>query len=338
MGPSYGSMGAAAQGEATATGVTETGRSTPAASSAPQDPQRRGYLDQSGRVALQPQERQADIGAAPALGATTGLEATTGLGTATYAVRGGARIDSSPQGPLRSAVPSQLQQTPSPQLHQSTPLSTHTATPQQHSHPLQGSEATGQISSPSPVPSPSGYPDPQHVPQPAQAMRSWTTQVASAAAAMSQRIHLQSVLGQGHVELHAGEVFGPGVEGLNFNVEGSRMAFPPVHDPPSLPPHLRHEEGHDSISRHGVLAGLTRAAQALRRRVFDPFMQHVTRTTQPPNSYAAGDVAHGGVPAPSAGGAFPPAVAEAMQEWTARPSLLTPGTSGTSPASRCKLH
>ena len=147
--------------------------------------------------------------------------------------------------------------------------------------------------------------------------------MASAAAAMSQRIHFQTVLGQGQEVFPVGDVFGPGVEGMNFGMEGSNSVFLSRDDPPSLPPHLRQEPGQEHAVRQGVLAGLTRAGQAIRRRVVDPVIQHVTRTSQPPTSYATGDGTCSGVPA--SGSAFPPTVAEAMQEWTDRPSLLTPG-------------
>ena len=142
-------------------------------------------------------------------------------------------------------------------------------------------------------------------------------------------MHLQTILGQGPEVFPVGDVFGSGVEGMNFNLEGSSSVFLSRDDPPSLPPHLRQESGQEQAARQGVLAGLTRAGQAIRRRVVDPVLQHVTRTPPPPTAYAAGDGHYGGTQASRS--AFPPTVAEAMQEWTARTSLLTPGPQGPLP-------
>ena len=153
-GPNYGSIETQAQARRNVmvNGAPEVGSSSSAAP-ALQDLHRRGYLDAAGRVALNLQEEPsrldmaagqdttpgpgatAGLGAITGLGATagldamTGLRATTGPGTTARIIRGDARIEGNPETPQRSVVSVQPQQSPDPQLHQSSPLSMHN-TPQ----------------------------------------------------------------------------------------------------------------------------------------------------------------------------------------------------------------
>ena len=157
--------------------------------------------------------------------------------------------------------------------------------------------------------------------------------MASAATAVSQRIQFQSMFGQGHLEVPGGEVLGQGLRGPGFGVEGQGMEFNFQGDPPPLPLHLQQDQGQDYM-RPGVFAGLARAGQALRRRVMDPVLQHVTRASpaQPSmTSHTAENNAQGGRQTSAQGGVFPPTVAEAMNAWTARPSLIAPSQSGPPP-------
>ena len=262
---------------------------------------------------------------------TTGLDDTaaqTGLDVTTRSQRDEAGIPIESQGPL--GIP-QLQQPPTPHV---TPQPT---TPPQQGIPLQQHQqrplfqglAMSQQGTPSPFPSPTQYPDPVNVPQPVQVVRSWTAQMASAAASMGQRMQLQTVLGQGHVEftaqnVHEGEAVnapsGTGFQGYPLHFQG---------DPPPLPQHLRADLGYEQQG-NGVFAGLARAGHALRRRVLEPVFQQVARSStpqqspQPPQPHPEErlpQVEDG----QQRGRLFQPAVAEAMQEWTDRHSLIAPG-------------
>ena len=321
LGPSYGSVEAAQGSAVLANGVRPIPRLEEAeAPVGPSDSLRRSFLDAAGRISSELREQPTGSGETPFL---TGLGATT-----TNVVGGEARGTYSPEAPLRLVETSQPQQPPFPQPHRSLEQDLQ----QQYSQPQQQQEQafpTGdghmRSQSTSPVPSPSQYPDPRQLPPPAQALRAWTTQVASAAAVVTQRMQLQACLGQGHVAVHTGEVFGPGYGTPGVNVEGQGAGFPIHGDPPPLPAHLQAEAGHDQ-TRSGVFAGLARAGQALRRRVVEPVLQHVSRTSQAqaPHPYAAGDAVHGEGNMTPHRGVLPPTVAEAMQEWTSRPSLLAP--------------
>ena len=187
-----------------------------------------------------------------------------------------------------------------------------------------------------PTPSPSQHPDPAIVPPPLQVVRSLTAQMASAAASMGQRVQLQTMVSQGPVDMRSGTVHdGAGV--MNFGVPDQGYGSVPQSDPPPLPQHLRSEHAHGSAARSGVLAGLARAGQVLRRRVVEPVLQQVNRgpVSSPSliasrageEGFSAGEVRQGRHEA----GVFTPAVAEAMNEWTTRASLISPGTQGHAP-------
>ena len=151
--------------------------------------------------------------------------------------------------------------------------------------------------------------------------------MASAAASMGQRMQFQAVLGQSQVELgtqnvqegrEGGMMFSPGFQGYPIH---------PLSDPPPLPHHLQADLGQEP-SGSGVFAGIARAGQVLRRRVLEPVFQQVSRSPVPqsPQLYPEDPASQveGGHPRQ---GLFQPAVAEAMQEWTNRRSLIAPGPS-----------
>ena len=164
-------------------------------------------------------------------------------------------------------------------------------------------------------------PEPPATPSPSlQAMRSLTTQMTSVAAAMSHRMQPQSVSNQGNLGVREDAEI-PG-----FHVEVSGGSYGSESDPPPIPQHLRSSPVPDQ-ARVGVLAGLARAGQALRRRVVQPMMQQVNRS---PVQYSSPNPRPGDIAAPQQGPAsqeesvFVPGVAEAMRELTQRPSLISP--------------
>ena len=172
------------------------------------------------------------------------------------------------------------------------------------------------------APLPHPQPSPTSAPPPMQAVRTFTTQVASAAAAMGQRMPFQNMMMQGQSEAQRSSEAG----GCGTGIEVA--PFVPASDPPPLPQHLRGEPVQE-MPRQSVLAGLARAGQALRRRVVEPVIQHVTRSPGPPmqsssNLASPGDSGPRYLQGSPEDGVFPPDVAEAMREWTQRHSLLTP--------------
>ena len=103
-------------------------------------------------------------------------------------------------------------------------------------------------------------------------------------------------------------------------------AFDLVSEPPPLPQHLRAGALQDH-SRVSVFAGLARAGHAFRRRIMEPVLHQVSRSPgQQANQQPllSGDAGPQGSQDQSEGGVFTPDVAEAMKEWTRRPSLLVP--------------
>ena len=148
-----------------------------------------------------------------------------------------------------------------------------------------------------------------------QVMRTWTTQMASAAAAMGQpRFQIQTVLGQGQVEVREGDV-PVGRDGLmGFGTEGQGYHGYLQQDPPPLPPHMRSDYGGEA-SRPSVFAGIARAGQALRRRVLAPVLQQVSGYPQAPASLPPlegnPEGRHEGR-GHQQGGLFSPSVAEAI--------------------------
>ena len=220
----------------------------------------------------------------------TGLDTTTGpdvsartagLDVATHVGGVEARPIRVPQSTLDAQ---QLQQSPETQLHTSPLASQHTVT-QQLEQPLQRPSMSPQPSTISTHPSPSQYPEPQQIPQPVQVMRTWTTQMASAAAAMGQRFQIQTVLGQGQVEVREGDV-PAGSDGLmGFGLGDQGYPGYLQQEPPPLPQHLRNDNG-GGPSRSSVFAGIARAGQALRRRVLSPVFQQVSGYSQVPPSFS----------------------------------------------------
>ena len=251
----------------------------------------------------------------------------TGLGATTYSQRDEVGITGEPQGPVVNPQP---QQSPVPHTAPPpiTPARQSMQLQQHQQRPLLQDPAIPQPSTPSPNPSPTQYPDPANVPQPMQVVRSWTAQVASAAASIGQRMQFQAVLGQGQMELRAqdnreGEtvhaMYDSGFQGYPLHFQG---------DPPPLPQHLQADLGYEGQGS-GMFAGLARAGQALRRRVLEPVFQQVARSptptqTQPPQPHLEEHL-----PQVEDGrqhrSVLQPAVAEAMHEWTNRRSLIAPG-------------
>ena len=137
-------------------------------------------------------------------------------------------------------------------------------------------------------------------------------------------MQFQAVLGQGQMEFSSENVY----QGDAMDV-GSGLAFQsyPNHapgDPPPLPHHLRVNA--EEASRSGMFAGLARAGHALRRRVIDPVVQHVSRGSPAQAPFPHPEAAAAQVSSdPHREGLLQPAVAEAMQELTNRRSLITPG-------------
>ena len=261
-GPNYGSVQAAGSSGVLVNGVAGRAGHGPGMSPLREEPRPSTVLEAPGGTLTGSPD------------ATTGPDVsarTTGPDVATYAVGVEARPIRVPQGILGAQQPQQP-----PELVQ--PTST-----QQHEQPLQRPTMSPQPSNVSTNPSPSQYPEPQQVPPPVQVMRTWTTQMASAAAAVGQRFQIQTVLGQGQVEVREGDV-PAGSDGLlDFGIEGQGYHGHLQQDPPPLPPHLRNDSGYEA-SRPGVFAGLARAGQALRRRVLAPVFQQVSGYPQAPSS------------------------------------------------------
>ena len=254
----------------------------------------------------------------------SGTASNTGPDATTYSQGVGAGIAMEPQGPV-GIPPTASTSTTSPAprsstLHQqNAPMQQ----PQQES-PLHGPTLVPQVSSP-PTPLPAQYPEPHSVPQPMQVVRSWTAQMASAAASVGQRMQFQAMVGQGQMELRAEGVHEGGSMGIGYNQGFHGYSMPPHGDPPPLPQHLRVDAEHDP-ARGGVFAGLARAGQALRRRMIEPVLQHVSRNPVPqsPLLQPAETSAQVRDERPQEG-LFQPAVADAMHEWTTRRSLISPG-------------
>ena len=259
-----------------------------------------------------------------------------------------------PLGPQAQHPHPQPQQPP-PQLHMSPPppglehqqLQTPPRQPtQQLSGASQELQERGEVHQPHvmqsqhlgtpPTPSPSQHPDPTTVPPPLQVVRSLTAQMASAAASMGQRVQFQTMVSQGHVDMRSGNMHDV-VGVMNFGVPDQGYGLVPQSDPPPLPQHLQSEHVHGSAARSGVLAGLARAGQVLRRRVVEPVLQQVNRGPVSSPSLAASRTGEESFPAGEVrqgrheAGVFTPAVAEAMNESTTRPSLISPGTQGHAP-------
>ena len=154
--------------------------------------------------------------------------------------------------------------------------------------------------------------------------------MATAAAAVGQRMQFQAVLGQGQVEIGHEGVGLPGTgEPLGLSEGYDRLSTYARSEPPPVPQHLQASMG-PGPHREGVFAGLARAGQALRRRVVEPVLQHVARSPAPhpsPSLSSGYDGPRAGSVRPSEG-VFPPGVSEAMQEWTSRASLIAPGPQG----------
>ena len=166
MGPSYGSVQAAGSGGGMVNGVSGSAGLGPGASPSREEPRSSLVLGSPGG----------------GLDATTGLDVsarTAGLDVATNAVAVETRPIRVPQSTLGAQQP---QQSPETQLRAPPPASQHTAT-QQPEQPLQRPTMSPQPSNVSTHLSPSQYPEPQQIPQLVQVMRTWTTQMASAAAA-----------------------------------------------------------------------------------------------------------------------------------------------------------
>ena len=270
-----------------------------------------------------------------------GLDSTareTGLAAPTYAGGFEARSLREPQGPSIGQPPASQQQArqqldmhsspqqppPGPLLPQVSPLQTPPR------HPQLAASATLTRSQQTPAPAehiPHQQPLPEQSSPSMQVMRSLTAQMATAAAAMSQRMQFQTTSSQGQGDVGQGDAGSHGSRSFVLGSEGHGPlgTFPIRAEVPALPPHLR-ADASQSSSRAGMLAGLARAGQVLRRRVVDPMIQQVARSPVPnppdmmPQSFAGqkgGDV-H------AAAGVFT-LVAQAMQDWTARTSLIAPG-------------
>ena len=252
----------------------------------------------------------------------------TGPDATTYPRGNEAGITREPQGPVGMHRSQQSPLTPVASPTTTTPPpDTQQQQQQLWQRPLLQDQGSVLHGTPSPNPSPTQYPDPGNIPQPIQVVRSWTAQMASAAASMSQRMQFQAVLGQGQVGIgtqNAQEDFGGG---MAFDPGFQGYPIHPLSDPPPLPRHFQAEPGRES-SRNGVFAGIARAGQVLRRRVLEPVFQQVSRTSVPQSPQVSSEV-----PVPQVEGdrphqsLFQPAVAEAMQEWTSRRSLIAPGPS-----------
>ena len=285
---------------------------------------------------------EGNVPGASSSGSGPGATRVTGLDATTHA--GGAEVGSTirePQGPQTRQLQMQHQQQqhqqlsaqasphqpPSQSLQALAPLSTPLFQHQQPAATVTSSTTPRAV----PLVSSLLSPQPESATSPSQVVRSWTSQVATAAMAMGQRIQLQTALGQSRADMHQGNVGLYEGEALAFEVDGhDRSAnFPLRSEAPPLPQHLRSDLSQSS-SRAGVLAGLARAGQALRRRVVDPMIQQVARTPvqNPSPSMSPGDDGHCHGSVPLNEGVFPPAVAEAMHEWTTRPSLIAPGPPG----------
>ena len=238
----------------------------------------------------------------------------TGPDASTSSQGVGVGIAIEPQGP-RGITPNQAVVTTSPAprsitMHQQ---STPTQQPQQVPSP-QDHAWVPQVLSP-PTPLPAQYPEPHSIPQPMQVVRSWTAQMASAAASVGQSMQFQAVVGQGQMELSTGSMHDGEAVGIGYNQGFHGYSMPPHGDPPPLPQHFRVETEHDQ-ARGGVFAGLARAGQALRRRMIEPILQQVSRNSppQPPLLQPAEIPAQVRDERPQEG-LFQPAVAEAMNEW-----------------------
>ena len=112
---------------------------------------------------------------------------------------------------------------------------------------------------------------------------------------------------------------------MGFGLGGQGYPGHLQQDPPPLPQHLCNDN-RGGPSRPSVFAGIARAGQALRRRVLSPVFQQVSGYPQVPSSFSAlegnSEGRHEGRE-PQHEGLFPPSVADATQELTTRPSLLT---------------
>ena len=333
LGPSYGTLGTT--GDGVVNGVVRLGEGQIAATSS-------ASRHHSGEVATDTADRQG-VGTGTfgsGLGATHTTR-TTGSDAATHDRVAEARLTREPQGPqVRQLHAQQSQPAPQPQafpqLHQHTPgiapleasLPLSTAARQQHQQTAPTTPTRTQQMHPSAVLSPNQHPEPEQASPSIQVMRAWTAQVA---AAVGQRMQFPSVMGQGSVEVGSGDTGSHGAgDPLVFNGEGyDGLSAYARSEPPPVPQHLHASMG-SAAHREGVLAGLARAGQALRRRVVEPVLQHVARSPVPhpsPSLSSGTDgLRAGGARHPE--GVFPPAVAEAMHEWTSRASLIAPGPQG----------
>ena len=333
-GPSYGSMEVGSAPSVLANGVANVGRSNEASAGLEgQDLNTEG--GGCGQPVLEAVER------------TTGSERETrrtGPDGARYAVGMGTSRSSDPL--ISIGISQQAQPQPTAQPPQTTPIppqtpprpqavlnsSSHVAPAQQQQSPtapppgmqpeqIQAPRLQHQLQ-PSTLltASPSPPPEQPNLSPPIQAVRSLTSQMASAAMAVGQRMQFHTGLAQGQ--------FGPfgdyGDEGLYAG--GYDGPCGSVGEPPLLPQHLRTPLPPEQ-SRPGVLAGLARAGQAFRRRVVEPVMQQVIRSPGQQASSAPpprGDVVGQHASGHREGAVFTPEMTEAMREWTQRPSLLSP--------------
>ena len=220
--------------------------------------------------------------------AATGLDgATCAQGVEARVTRNPPKSICTPPRPLQqpAAQPPQsstqpFQPGPPAYMQQHSTMNQPTTAPQTFAPLQQQAAASGQpyaVASQSMATSSSQVPiqitqvDPTPASPPMQAMRSFTAHMATAAAAVGQRMQLQTTMTQGRVEVHGGE------DSRSLSVGADVVSFEPPSNPPLLPQHLRgdHAEG---LPRPGVLAGLARAGQAIRRRVMDPMLHHVSRS------------------------------------------------------------
>ena len=309
LGPNYGAAGVGSSYNQQMNGVI--GRS--AASSTVLEPQGSSRDD-----SIPEPSRTASGSGADAVTRRTGPDAST----SSQGVGAGIAID--PQGSI-GITPNQAVITTSPPPRSITMHQQSTPTQQPQQVPsLQDPVRVPQVLSP-PTPLPAQYPEPHSIPQPMQVVRSWTAQMASAAASVGQRMQFQTLVGQGQMELSTGSMHDGEAVGIGYNQGFHGYSMPPHGDPPPLPQHFRVAAEHDQ-TRGGVFAGLARAGQALRRRMIEPVLQQVSRNPppQPPLLQPAEIPAQVRDEHPQEG-LFQPAVAEAMNEWTSRRSLISPG-------------